>query len=220
MQFCAVHGVVQFLTFVLTLYLSPLSAAWIPFTLRAALLLAMCYGRQLPLAQILYRRCLAPFYQTHHPQIDAYLATARHKWYDLNETISQVAAVLLKRLSVGGLPALIQFPSVHTHLAATSTASNADSEPRDATDQTESQDREPRLPQQFSVFPSGGPFFAGQAEHRAKAAASVSIDNLHGAIQSATVVSPKPAFEEARAMRMRFRQRAASLKRAAKKALA
>lgn len=231
-KYAALHGVVQFLTYGLSLYLTPFNGVWIASIFRASILVPACVGHRLSVTEYFYNTYIVNFFEAHTTEIEEYLHTLRLKFAELNDALEILAEHALKRLAFGGLPALFALPSATSPSMVTGTASRPETaDEEDASTYVDRRSQSSYLPQSIDTFPAGRPFFE-HAEDRANAIASSVAhnvrdmrnhpafstpnlasqlpvrDSLHAAIRPARLESPKAAFEDARELRRKFRQRA------------
>lgn len=232
-KYAALHGVVQFLTHGLSLYLVPFNGVWIASILRALILVPASFGRRLSTAEYFYNTYIATMFEAHATEIEQYLQTLRLKFAEFNDALQILAEHALKRLAVGGLPALFALPSANSPPIVTGTVARPDA-PHEVNTFAyfDRRSQDSFLPQPIDTFPAGRPFFENASDRVNAVAASVarSIDGLQiispnttldltsqlvvrdplqAAIQPAILESPKAAFEDARALRRKFRQRGA-----------
>lgn len=233
LKYAALHGVVQFLTYGLSLYLTPFNGIWMASVLRALILVPASFGRRLSTAEYFYNTYIATVFDAHATEIEQYLQTLRLKFAELNEALQVLAEHALKRLAVGGLPALFALPTANPPTVVTGTVTRPDA-PHDVStfSYVDRRSQESFLPQSSDTFPAGRPFFE-DASDRVNAVATSIVRNLdelqssashslpdlpsqmhlrdplQAAIRPAVLESPKAAFEDARALRRLFRQRAA-----------
>lgn len=184
--------------------------------LRATLLLFATVGFKLLRMRHPYDGYLSSLFTANRAEIDIYFSNAHRKWIELNDVLREVALVLLKRVAIGGLPALFSFPT------ASQDALNLvhpASRPRDdaSVDHASNPHHSLSTLDALSSPTSTRSFFTGPASRaEAVGAAAASADNLRGVLQTTTVEHPKAKFENVRALREQFRRRA-EMKRAMKK---
>lgn len=194
----ALYGCVEFATQILSMYLIPFRAEGYISFLRATVLLFLASGRRLYISERIYGQHLCHFYDAHSHEIEQYLEKARHYWQEISDTFQQLANILLKRVAVGGLANAVTFPSA----------------PKPEEEQPATQQTEPglsasnnRMPQETAVFSTGRNFYAGDAQPRAEALASSRTKNVGALAQTAPAEPPRAAYENARALRQKFRRR-------------
>lgn len=225
LKFWTLHGVVECVAHVLTLYLTPFQATWLISVLRAVILLFLTYGRRLSIATTLYEERLAPFYKSHQPEIEQQLFHLRQRMDRVDDAFKELGSYLLNHMAVGGLSGVAKGLS---QLFAESLRQDLDAlqqggVEQDATVQNQAQRREAadgrdraRLssPREGDLFANGRQFFAGEPEERAMAVGyESSTDSLQTVMWLAKAEPPRIAYEGSRAMRRQFKNRAAQTKK-------
>lgn len=234
-KYTALYGVIQFVTHWLLLYLTPFNGQWLASVMRAIILIPASFGRQFPVADYLYSTHISPIFDANSREIEQYLRTLREKFSELDAVVRVLAEDALKRLSVGGLSALISLPSASQLSVTTGTVSGS-AGPHDSHSFAfvDPQSRKDFLPQPVDSFFSSRPFFSHASDRAdaiaisaASSASSLNLDPsisdilpsqtsqdlqsfpLQPSMSDAVLDLPKPAFERARALRRQFKQRAA-----------
>lgn len=244
-MYSAIHAATQTFVPLVNLYLAPLRATWLMSIARMFLLLSASLGATLPVAQEIFTRLLAPFFDHHRADIERHLAELRGLFARLDEAVQEAASLLLKRAAVGGLSSIFAFPAATpftapqtrqpyaSNFASASAPASSSAAPRATRAASSSALPSPSAPREFAPagergptlsahdlaiadgavesFPRGRAFFAREPHHRAEqvathlSATASLAEHLNGVVQPAVAEAPKPAYEDARAIRRRFR---------------
>lgn len=200
LKFWSIFGAAHFFSQALTLYLAPFQGEILISCVRAPVLLLLCYGRQLPITNIMYHKYLVPVYESNEPEIEGQLRKAKTLQAEVSEGFRQLATYLLQQIAVGGLEGLVPIPRYE--------GIQSSSEPRAPSASKRNEHEGSPLPQNTAVFASSRQFFGGESDHRARSVLAVDGQNLDGAIQPAKLAeTPKAAYDDARALRRQFRNR-------------
>lgn len=195
-KFWSVTAILLFAAHILNTYLTLLHAIWLANFLRVAILLPLCFGRRLRIAVWAYDTILAPFYDSRAEEIEAALTDLSERGALVNDALRELAKALLDRLAVGGLPAVARLPSEiasETRPSSTPVAATLATHPSEELSHIR--------------FRPGGPDARANAARDNAARRIPMLPSVDLAIEAASAEPPRPAFDESRAMRQRFRER-------------
>lgn len=195
-KFWTAVGILQFASQGLMLYATPFHGTWLVSLLKMIALILLSFGQRLGVAEDIYNGKVVPLYDAYAPEIETQFGRAREHWGKVNDAFKELATLLLKRIAVGGLSGAVSLPNAAGVEAGSQQSQHGQEGDRIA----------PALPPETATFSTGRHFFAGKADERAETVSGSNASNMRGAIQATIVEAPKPAYEESRALRERFRR--------------
>lgn len=216
--------------------MSTLNCSWFASIVRAIILVPASFGYQLSFATLIYSNHISPFFDAHAQMIEQHLQTLRARFAEFNDGVCILVEHALRRLAEGGLLALVSLPSASQLPAAFQSAATSDRRNTGSGDSlVDSRLQKDSLPQLLNLpasssfsFPVSRPTDSVDSMTSSIRSTTPSAschclgyrynqeaeapphDPWHATIRPTILDLPKPNFENARAIRRRFRQRSMS----------
>lgn len=201
LKFWTIFGFVEWVFYIISLYLSPFQGQWLVSLSRAILFILLSSGQQLSITERIYDRYLIPLYDEHSNEIDQFLTRCKTNWGKVNEELRDLAKLLLMRIAVDGLSGAFPLPSTQDFDREKPERVKEKKLKQQPTDVS-------HLADDTEIMTTEQRFFAGAGNDRAQAVRqSITSKNLNGVVQVATAQPPKAPFEDARRLREEFRDR-------------